>query len=664
MAGTKSSLEPDAAAEALVLNIDINDENWPHTRHLERYIRYKIYDPEKAARIMRLSEQIPSYDGILLREVEFKARLHLPDGTVRNFGAESVHERDMVKQGTTGTTDSFWRRLLTNEGWIVKEKFLAVGGAVPGSILEYSVIVDEHRNERTMFHVLQFDSIPVRQVTYRQKLPFDKTFWVHALYGLNTAHLEVSADASGQTLTAKARDLGSLSDEPFSGPLTDRAVTLADCYILRTLTTYKETRHETRKFTADEPWAPIATLEYWWASDHIDPTVKVTKTAAELTQGAGSDLEKARRIHDFVQRLHQQFIHAPASTAPASGRPVKMDDVLDLAKAHPTQLGNMDFVWLAISLFRAAGLQAEQLMLPDRGMVLFSRKLVSPAFLPTRCVAIHVGDAWHFSMPDQKNPLAFDELPWQAEGLGGLLALDQKQEFIDVPFSAAEKSAVRRTGDFHLDASGTLMGEGAVVYGGHEGQIFRAKLAGQTKEARFATLQHDLTGEFEGAEVEVTDLRQMDDVYEPLEVRFKLNWPGFGVVTDQRMIFRAFVFRSNSRPPFASTERRNALVFPFRHRELDLYTIALPAGYEPEAKEAPPSYPGPTLSYQIDLGLDRKRMVLHVSRDFSAGVILASPQNYPSIKNWFDAVTLSDQHSLVLVQTPGEAQPAKSATVP
>jgi hypothetical protein len=341
-----------------------------------------------------------------------------------------------------------------------------------------------------------------------------------------------------------------------------------------------------------------------------------------------------------------------------------MDDVLDLAKAHPVQLSSMDFVWLAISLFRAAGLRAEQLLLPDRGMALFSRKLVSPAFLPTRCVALRIGDVWHFSMPDQKNPLAFDELPWQVEGMGGLLALDQKQEFIEVSFSAAAQSATCRTGDFHLDENGTMTGEGGVSYSGHEGQLLRAKLTGQTREEQLAMLQRELTGEFDGADVEVTDLRQLDDVYKPLEVRFKLNWPGFGVVTDQRMIFRPLVFRSKSRSPFASVERRNALVFPFRRRELDAVTIALPAGFEPEAKEAPPSYPGQGLSYQIELGLDRQRMVLHVSRDFSTGVILASPKDYPGIKNWFDAVTLSDQHSLVLIKTPGETQPAKPATVP
>ncbi len=662
LSGTKSTFEPDAPAEALVYNLFINDESWPRERRVELYVRYKIYDPEKAERLMRLSEPVMSYDGYELREVDLEARLYLPDGTVRKFGSESVHERDMLKKGAA---DSFWRRFFTGGGLNIREKFLAVGGAVPGAILEYRVGVNERQNERTTFHYMQFESIPVRQATYRQKLPLDRSVWVHALYGLNSENLEVSEDKSGRILTARVHDLRSLPDEPMSGPAADRAVTLADCYVLRTYTTFKRTEGAkvTGKFSPEEPWAPLATIEYWWAADHISLTDKIKKTAAEVTQGAGTDLEKARRIHDFVQSLHQKYLHGPPSTVPGTYLPVDMDDVLDLGKEHPVRLDAMDFLWLAISLDRAAGLEAEDLMLPDRGQCMFSRQLVAPAFLPARAVAVRAGGTWHFSMPQLDNPLAFDELPWTQEGFGGLLARDHKQDFIEVPFSTAEQALVRRTGDFRLDASGTLTGEGTVAFHGHEARLLRAGLAGQTREAQLAAFQHTLAGEFEGADVEVTELHHLDEVYEPLEFRFRLNWPGYGVVTGSRMIIRSFVFRASARSPFASSERRNVVVFPFRRKERDEITIALPAGFEIEAKEAPPSFPGKTYSYQVDLGLDRKRMILHVSRDFSAGVIMASPKDYPGMKSWYDAVTLSDQHSLVLVQAAG-APPVKSPAGP
>lgn len=657
LAATKSTLEPDAPAEALVCRWDVDDDDLPRKRHIERYVRFKIYAPEKAEQLLRLAEPIVSYNGTVLREVEIQGRLHLPDGSVRDFGAESVRERDVVKQGSA---DSAWRRFFGSEGLVVKEKFLAVVGAVPGAILEYSVVVTERGNWRASFHSLQLDSIPVRQVYYRQQSARQNLGLFHLLYVLNSDKVKLQEDPDHRIITAQAHDLRSLSEEPLSGSLADRAVTLLDCYVLTTYVRQKSTVETApQKFAANEPWAPLATLDYWITSDHVDLTKKVRKTAADLTKGAASDAEKARRIHDFVQGLHQHFIHTVTGAEPNawSLSPIEMNDVLDFAQMHPENLARMDFLWLAISLYRAAGLRTEEILLPDRNQVLFSPQRIAPAFLPARAAAVRIGEAWHFSMPHDRIPLAFDELPWENEGLGGLLALDHKQELIEVPSASAAQSLVYRTGAFHLDPSGTLTGESTYTYHGHESHLLRAKLLGQAREAQLILLQHTLGGEFDGAEIEVTDLRNVDDVYQPLEVAFKVNWPGFGVTTDRRMIFRPFAYRTTAHSPFAATNRRSNIVFPFRQQEVDELTIALPAGFSLEAKEMPPSHPGPVLSYKVALALDQKHMVLHVSRDFTAGAVLIGAKNYTALKNWYDAVADCDQHNLMLVEAPEAAQP-------
>ncbi|MFI5337631.1 MAG: hypothetical protein ACHQ5A_12660, partial [Opitutales bacterium] len=56
--------------------------------------------------------------------------------------------------------------------------------------------------------------------------------------------------------------------------------------------------------------------------------------------------------------------------------------------------------------------------------------------------------------------------------------------------------------------------------------------------------------------------------------------------------------------------------------------------------------------------------VLHVSRDRTMGLINLATANYPVLKSWYDAVALSDQHNLILVQNPEPAPAAKSAGPP
>jgi hypothetical protein len=664
LAPLKSTFEPGAPAEILELRLNLEDEDQPRNRHVERYLRYKIYDPEKADRLLRFAEAVVSYDGTPLRTVRLRARLTLPDGTIRKFDDADVHVRDLAKQGSA---DSFWHKFFGSAGFIVKEKFLAIGGVPAGAVLEYQVVVDEYLNFGAVFNNLQFDSLPVRKVSYRQKYWRYDQYMAHLLYRMNTDTVEVHDDLKGHVVTAEARDLHSLPDEPYSGPLPDRAVTLLDCYIVTTYVPHKgEHPSKSRLFGADERWGPIATLENWITGDHLDLTKKVRSTAAEITRGATTDLQKARLIHDHVQRLHQRFIRTPSGIIENgwASSPISPDDVLEFEKGKTKGLSSRDFLWLTLSLARAAGLQAEIVMLPDRGLATFKPYLIAPVFLPARAVAYRIGEAWHFSMPDLRNPIAFDELPWQQEGLKGLLALDQKQEFIDIPYAPATQSLVRRTGRFALDAAGTLGGSGVITYHGHAAHELRGRLLGLARDAQLAEVQRSLAGDFEGAEIEVTDLTALDDVYAPLEATFKLSWPGFGVVTDDRLIFRPFVFRTTSHSPFAAEQRTGVVAFNYCYQDLDELTIALPEGYEPEAKEAPPSYPGPVLSYEISLGLDRAHMTLHVSRKFSHGLMSLAPKNYPLLKKWHDSVALSDQHNLILVQTPKTAPAAQSATTP
>ncbi|HEY4301035.1 MAG TPA: hypothetical protein VGM73_09190 [Candidatus Didemnitutus sp.] len=656
LAGTKSTLEPAAAAEATEFDINVDDSDWPRNRKEVRYIRYKIFDPEKAQGVMRLAEPVISYDGNKLISVRMAARLHQPDGSIRDFGEDSVREREVARKGAG---ESALRRFFTGEGLVFKEKYLAVGGAQPGAVLEYAVETQGARAQTTTLQFLQINELPVRSFHYHQLATDYDEIWFHTVYGLHSGgHFEFRPKKADAETDVVGHDLPSLVTEPLQGPLAERSATLVDAYLPKRYVRQKASARAetTRKFGPDEAWAPVATLEFWREDDHVEKNNKLVAAADRIVAGAATDLERARKIHDFVQNLHQEHRKAQTPTVVASREPAPMLEVLDSAQNRNVVLGPMDFLYLEVSLGRAAGLQAEIVMLANRGMMPFSRKLVTPAAMPDRAVAFRIGGSWHFSLPAQKNPFPFDQLLWQFEGYNGLLALDQKQEFIDAPFLPAESSQLHRRGTFQLDESGTLKGEVQMTFSGHERAQVVERLVGHPRADQLTMLQKVLVSDFDGADIEVTDIRHLHDPYDPVEVTYELTWPGFAPTTGTQMVIRPFVFSTVSTSPFSATERHNDIVDSFQHMENDELTIALPPGYKPEVKNAPPSYPGPILSYEVSLAMERDRPILHVTRKKVIKLVSALPASYGAIKHWYDAVAESDQHTLVL--TPEKPAPA------
>jgi hypothetical protein len=295
LANMTPALEADAAAEALSWKIEVDDSSFPESRTVDEYIRYKVFDPQRADHLMRLSRQSVSYDGNELRDAEITACLTLPDGTTKEFGAESVRERNIIKKASG---DSLVQQIFGATGLEVKERFLAVGTVLPGSVVEVRISVTEHYPGLANFRVLQMNEVPVIKLEYlHAPAPVDR--FSRSLSVLNSKLIEWKENKRTGEISVWGNNLPSIKQEPFDGGTSCYAATTVLSYTqLKTISTKAADRH--RLFGRDHPWAPIATVMNWTAEDHITVTGKVKKTAAELTKSAGSCTEKAQCIHNYA----------------------------------------------------------------------------------------------------------------------------------------------------------------------------------------------------------------------------------------------------------------------------------------------------------------------------------------------------------------------------
>jgi hypothetical protein len=650
LSATRPAIEADAPAEAILWKIDVDESDYPRRRTVTEYMRFKIFDPEKAVKILRLSLPSSSIDGTELRDSEMSARLTLPNGEVREFGSDAILERTVVRNASS---DSVLQRVFGSEGLQLKEKFLAVGGILPGSILEFRVRAQEMSPKAATFRPLQFESVPVRRLEYQQSPPSDRNLYRNNLFVFSPRNTAIAQDPHSGAILVTATDLPSIYDEPLSGSPPYFATTVVSCYTWTQPRTVK-VEGGSRHFEAGQPWAATASIERWHSEDHIGETQAVRTLAAELTRGAASEWEKARRIHDYVQELHARFLRRRRGyrgVLLGYADIVPMDEVIDFEKAEPPKLQSSDFLWLAIGLYSAAGIEADVLMLPDRRSAPFSEKTVADALLPGRCAALHFSDGWHFSLPNGPQALAFDTLPWEMTGQGGLLALDDvKQHFMPVPLSPPERSRIENMGAFRLDADGSLSGECKLVLRGHDADSIRTVLSGLGNQQQTDNMLRILSRLYSGAGLAVTGLENANDPYQPVEVSYRIRWPGYAALTGDRMIFNPLVFRTRQTSPFASAERHNTVYFPFLRQEGDRLTMALPLGYKLEGGAEPISIPGESLSYRVQFAYDPANRLLRAERDFSSAVIAMPVTGYPKMKHWYDSVANSDQQSLVLIK--------------
>ena len=657
LAETAPKLEPEAAAEALLVSIEVDDSAFPLERTVTEYLRYKIFAPDKAEQITRIS----GIDSTVSQnKVDLRARLTLPDGTVREFGPESIKERTLSKKGQ----ESGLLGWLTNSSDAVKEKFLAVSGVEAGAVLEYRITRRLSLPPAISAFVVQREGIPVRSAIYVCRTLRDTDEWGSRTFALNLGAGKLTEDKKARTLTVTAENLPSIIREPFVGPATDYALTIVSSYEKYDRLLLPRSGKIPLPGSVEPklgPWAVHSTLVNWIERDRGYVTKRVKQLAEELTAGLTDPEAKARAIHTRVQNLYQQHRRRSGPRPTERTQPESLDDIIDVEKKPEVIRFTEEFVWLAVALYRTAGFACHTVMLPDRQFSRFNPQFVSPAFIPNLAIAIRFGDQWRFSAPQTTNRLPFGFLPWQQEAQAGLLALEKKQEFIKVPASRPDQSIINSNGTFAIDAEGTLTGDCTRTFTGQTAVDLRGLLRRSQKTRREEIAATKFGFDAKIAEVKVTKIDALDDAEQPLVLSAKIRWPGFATRTKNRLIVRPAVFRAEAGSPFTATERRHPIHFPYRWQESDRALIQLPADFAPETPTIPAPNTGEVMSHELKLSYDNAKSQLHVLRAFTSNLLDLAPDRYTPLKTWYDRVARADQHEIVFLLKAANAPATEAA---
>jgi hypothetical protein len=675
---TASPIEAEAPAEVLEWKIDINDKRYPEARLFREYVRYKIYAPDKAEELTRLNlpPASPSFQN------EVFARLTLPDGKTAEFGKDDIRERSLERgRGSEG----------------LQQRFLAVPGVVPGAVVEFVTVRESSagfRGDSTVqFYAMQRETFPVRRFEWKCRYADAKNFDLR-VFAVSAPTAELHSDPKTKTITATATNLPSVLREPHVGPRTDYTAALLTSYNSRSLQLTSGRNGKQLNMDIPEnigPWGPLAAVTGVIEDFRSEPTARVRKLAVEICEGAATPLEKARRIHNRVQQMYLKSLDLPRRELPNGMAVIQgdiayfaetLDDILDFEKPSGPIIETMDYFWLAVGLYRAAGLETKVIMLPDRNLVRFDQRQVSQLFLAHVCAGIRIDGAWHFSHPLIEQPfhigntrhlyrpnarsrvlLPFGMLPWKHEGQVGLIAQKKMQEFIPIPFTPPAKSMVANGGILKLAPDGGLSGDCIRRYTGHPAIEVRARLLAAPEKDRTNAARESLRRDLKTPEITVTKVTGLEDPDAAVEIAYTLKWSGYALPTKGRLVFRGHVFRSEKTAPFSSSSRRHPVHFHTPWQEVDRVAIRLPEGYTMEPPTSPEPRPGKTLYYVSKYTYEPARRLLSANREFSSEVIDVPVDAYPALKAWYDTMHATDQQEFIIIKA-AAADPAPAAATP
>ncbi len=646
----KPLLDPNAAAEVLDWTLKVDDSDRPQHSTMHEYIRYKIFDPDRAVNLTRVSATGFSNNGSDYKNVDVRARLILPDGTKKEFGKESIQERDLQKGASNG---SWVSRVFGNSGVQVKEKFLAIGGIEPGSIVEFQFQTWQDYPGTFYAFLLQRNGVPVRRLKFEQVFADSGRFSTSPTL-LNTSGLDVkeTANSDKTSITVTAANLPAFENETLDGPIYSRVLTFIGNYRPRDERLITVHPFKSREFApGSSPWVAFATMGYVSEQDVTRPTPELKTLADTVTAGAASDDERAGRIHRYVRDLFQKFRKGSQNGAYRTNAAwPEAGDVAEYAKHPEERFWPVNFLQLAVALDREAGLQTQVLLLPDYNFVYFSPKLTSNVFLPGVCARVLVAGTWRYSMPQADVPLPFDTLPWYNRGGVALVAEDGKADFVDVPEAPASETGTTNSGKLELGADGSLGGRCTRVVTGEVASRLRKEMANDSPDSVKRRLGDALREEFKADSAEIVSVDGLDDPDKPVSFDYNLHWDDYAEATKDRIIFRPSVFHGLSNSLFSDDIRRNRIIFPYKWTDKDNLTLQLPQGYAFEAPAMPPSQPGQVFDYEVSISVYRKSNRIAFSRMFTNNAEALPPGSYGVVKQWFDAMAQSDGHELILVK--------------
>jgi len=606
-------VEPDADAEAIFWDVRI-DDGGENDLVLSHYVRIKVFTQlgcDKQSKI-----DIPYFSGTKMKDVA--ARTVRPDGSITEVAKEDITERVIVKVS----------------GVKLRARSFAFPRVEPGAIIEYKwkeVVSSSSANHMR----LQFQrDIPVESITYHIK-PSGSLFDVRPF---NMPRPRFEKEKNGFYSTT-VKNMPAFHEEPMMPPEDSvRSWAMINYNSLFSMLGY----------------VTLASQVYLGYQPFLKVDDEIKSKSAELVAGATTPEEKLEKIYSFCRNNIKNISDKTSGyTADEIEKMKENKKPADTLK-HGAGKG-VDIDLLFAALVNAAGIEARVALVPDRSKIFFDRTVVIPGSLRPSNIAVRVYDKWEFFNPGFHYVVS-GMLPWWEEGVAALIAAPSPV-WTMTPLSPPEKSLEKRIANLRLDEDGTLEGDVSIEYTGHLAIERKEFNDDDSPNQREETLKAVVKKRLSTAELTNIVIENATDPTKPFIYKYHVRVPDYAQRTGKRLFLQPAFFQKGLGELFAASSRKYAIYFHYPWSEDDNVTISLPKGYVLDNPDSPtPISAGKVSRYVVTIKktLDGSTIFYHRNFFFGGdGGTVVPVESYRAVKQLFDGVHISDNHTITLKQSAG-----------
>ena len=634
LARKQSKTDPNADAECLFRDVRIeNNVIGSAMNQTTNYIRFKIYNDR--GREKYANRQIEYFDEEHISGVA--ARTIHPDGTIIDVKKDAIFDKVEAKKGG--------------------EKFKVVSFAFPsvepGSIIEYRWTKNEgERLDRYIPLDVQTE-YPVDEVTFHIKSATDSRYGIPEMRIMQFLCEPERGPTDSRGFTPfTVRNVPAYHDEPFSPPGRS-----AKMWIL----VYYE---ENDKSAGDKYWSSIGRGYFNNAKEQIKINSEMKQTAAEIVAKGKTDDEKLALLAEYCRKNIKSIYGADVTTEERESyyKSKSNNNSSDTFKRKVGTQRDIDFVFIALA--QAAGYDAREAQVADRRSFIFNPAYRSGYFLNNHDAAVQVNDKWKFyDVSDEFAPPG--TLTWPEQGVAALLPDSKNSEWVTTPLLSSEDTKIQRIAELKLSPEGDLEGTVRELFWGNEGIAWRMRHLHQNESEREAYIRENLKERYADFEVSNIKVTVSPDASRPVGVSYNLIVKGYCQRTGKRLFLRPSFFTAGMQAYFTDSDRKNIVYFDYPWSELDSVDIHLPAGFQLDHADAPPSFEVAPIKYTNKIGIQNDTNTLVYRRTFSVGgnqLVGFDAKNYKAVKAVFDQVHSNDEHMITLKEGAPNPPPATGAT--
>jgi Domain of Unknown Function with PDB structure (DUF3857)/Transglutaminase-like superfamily len=420
---------------------------------------------------------------------------------------------------------------------------------------------------------------------------------------------------------------------------------------------------ESRVYGVRFYYSPYLAGDVFWANegklwakeiDHAaEPSDELRAASAQITAGATTDEEKARKLYDAVQALDNTAFSRQRGEAERIQLGLRRD-VRGAGQVWSEKSGTRNEVaTLYLALARAAGLQASAMSIADRRERIFDPGYLSLDQLAVTLVVLHINGAEVFLDPGEKF-LPYGQLRWSHMLCGGLLeTADGVSHSALTPANLSKDAISAHAADLIVDAQGAISGTVKIVTNGPEALRWRQlNLTADNTEVQ-RQLNESLPGLLpQGIVGEISNIQGLTTSAGYVSVTVKVSGR-LGTVTGKRIMLPAFFFSSVAHEQFLAEERREAPIdLRYAEQVIDDVVYHLPSGYAVESAPQAVQLPWPDRAALV-IKTQPAPGVVDIKHIFARAFVLLDPKEYPTLRDYYQKMAATNQQQVILL--PGAA---------